>query len=75
MAAGNYAEAETVYEEGLKRNPGNGWSLLGLEKTRRALGKTEGLDRLARQRAESWARADVVPTSSCYCEPGAAFLK
>ncbi len=74
MASGNYAEAEAVYEEDLKRNPRNGWSLLGLENARRALGKTEGLEQLARQRAKSWARADVTPTSSCYCEPGAAFL-
>lgn len=75
IASGNYAEAETVYVADLKRNPNNGWALLGLEKARRALGKTESLDQLVRQRAKSWARADVTPTSSCYCEPGAVFLK
>ncbi|HLU40107.1 MAG TPA: hypothetical protein VK081_12045, partial [Planctomycetota bacterium] len=74
MAAGRYAEAEKVYEEDLARSPRNGWSLLGLEQARRRQGKTEGLDDLARQRAESWARADVTPTSSCYCEPGAVEL-
>jgi tetratricopeptide (TPR) repeat protein len=71
MAAGRYAEAEQVYEQDLERNPRNGWSLLGLENARRRLGKTEALDDLARERARCWQRADVVPTSSCYCEPGA----
>jgi tetratricopeptide (TPR) repeat protein len=74
MAAGRSAEAEVVYQEDLARNPENGWGLLGLEKARRAQRKTEGLDELARQRAAAWARADVVPTSSCYCEPGAVQL-
>lgn len=74
MAAGRYAEAEQVYQDDLRHNPRNGWALLGLEKARRLLGKTEGLDDLARQRAASWQRADVVPTSSCYCEPGAIEL-
>jgi tetratricopeptide (TPR) repeat protein len=75
VASGRYAEAEKVYELDLERNPRNGWALLGLENARRRLGKTEGLDDLARQRAQSWARADVVPTSSCYCEPGAVELR
>ncbi len=74
MAAGRYAEAEEVYEQDLTRNPRNGWALLGLENARRRLGDTEGLDDLARARARSWARADLSPTSSCYCEPGAADL-
>jgi tetratricopeptide (TPR) repeat protein len=71
MAAGRYREAEEVYERDLERNPRNGWSLLGLELARRRQGETEGLDELARARAKSWARAEIVPTSSCYCEPGA----
>ncbi|HEX5051816.1 MAG TPA: hypothetical protein VFZ65_08600 [Planctomycetota bacterium] len=75
MAAGRYAEAERVYQEDLEHNPSNGWSLLGLEKARRMQGEADGLDDLARQRAKSWARADVTPTSSCYCEPGAVDLR
>lgn len=74
MASGNYAEAEQVYETDLKRNPQNGWALLGLEKARRVQRKTEGIHELVRQRSLAWARADVVPTSSCYCEPGAVIL-
>jgi tetratricopeptide (TPR) repeat protein len=75
MAAGRYADAERVYREDLERNPGNGWSLLGLERSRRMQGGTDGLDDVARQRSKAWARADVTPTSSCYCEPGAVELE
>jgi tetratricopeptide (TPR) repeat protein len=71
MAAGKYAEAEVVYQQDLVKNPKNGWALLGLENARRRLKKTEGLDDLAKLRARSWSRADLTPTSSCYCEPGA----
>lgn len=74
MAAGRYREAEEVYEADLAKNPKNGWALLGLEQARRRLGETEGLDELARLRAKAWKRADVVATSSCYCEPGAVEL-
>jgi tetratricopeptide (TPR) repeat protein len=74
MAAGRYREAEEVYEQDLVKNPNNGWALLGLENARRRLGETEGLDELARLRARTWSRADLTPTSSCYCEPGAVEL-
>ncbi|MCA8952475.1 MAG: hypothetical protein KDE27_23390 [Planctomycetes bacterium] len=74
MAAGRYAEAEVAYLADLEHNPKNGWSLLGLENARRALGRTETVDALAAQRAAAWSRADVRPTSSCYCETGAAAL-
>lgn len=75
MASGRYDEAEKVYEQDLKKNPHNGWALLGLEKARRVQRKTEGLDQLVRARAQAWKRADVLPTSSCYCEPGAISLQ
>jgi len=75
MAGGRYAEAEAVYEEDLARNPRNGWGLLGLEKARRMQRETEGLAELVRLRKRSWSRADVAPTSSCYCEPGAVELE
>jgi len=74
MASGRYADAERVYADDLERNPQNGWALLGLEKARRAQRKTDGIDALVRARAKAWARADVCPTSSCYCEPGAVDL-
>lgn len=74
MAAGRFAEAEAAYEADLAKNPKNGWGLLGLEKSRRMQRETEGLDDLVRQRKNAWSRADVTPTSSCYCEPGAVEL-
>ncbi len=74
MAAGRYPEAEVAYEQDLERNPRNGWALLGLEKSRRAQGKTHDIEAIVRARSAAWARADVTPTSSCYCEPGGTLL-
>jgi tetratricopeptide (TPR) repeat protein len=73
MSAGRYAEAEQVYREDLERNPDNGWGLLGLEQALLAQGMTDEADRLATRREAAWARADVTPTSSCYCEPGRTY--
>jgi len=70
MGAGRAEEAEQVYREDLKRQPRNGWALLGLEQALRAQGKNAAADTLTASLALAWARADVRPTSSCYCEPG-----
>jgi predicted Zn-dependent protease len=40
LQGGRPAEAELVYREDLKRNPGNGWSLFGLAQSLKAQGKT-----------------------------------
>ncbi len=70
LAAGRAAEAEAVYREDLEQNPGNGWALLGLEQALRAQEKnSEEADTLATARNAAWVRADVQPTSSCYCAP------
>ena len=47
LQAGRAREAEQVYREDLRRNPGNGWSLFGLTRSLRAQGKTAeaGADR------------------------------
>ncbi len=47
-----------------------GWALLGLEMALRAQGKIDEAAYPATRRSQVWARADVQPTSSCYCEPG-----
>ncbi|MGD9691353.1 MAG: hypothetical protein AB7G17_00760 [Phycisphaerales bacterium] len=70
MGAGRHAEAERVYREDQVHYPGNGWSLLGLEQALRAQGKTEEAERVGAQLKTTWARADVRPTSSCFCQPG-----
>ena len=73
MSAGRAAEAEEVYRTDLERNPENGWSLLGLEQALAALDRDADRaerDALARRRRTAWQRADVRPSSSCYCEAG-----
>jgi tetratricopeptide (TPR) repeat protein len=70
MAEGRYADAEEVYREDLVRNPGNGWSLLGLEQALVAQGREDEADPVRAARAVAWRRSDVAPSSSCYCEPG-----
>ena len=74
MAGGRASEAEQVYRDDLERNPRNGWSLLGLEMALRAQRRTDGIAAIVEARERAWARADVTPQSSCYCEPGATVL-
>jgi len=47
VAAGRHAEAEEVYREDLRRNPGNGWSLLGLEQALAMMGKADEASEVA----------------------------
>ncbi len=70
MSAGRYDEAEAVYRQDLIENPRNGWALLGLRQALDAQGKTTQAREIQTQLAAAWKRADVSPTSSCYCEPG-----
>jgi tetratricopeptide (TPR) repeat protein len=70
MSDERWAEAEAVYREDLAKNPENGWSLLGLEQALRAQGREAQAAELGARRAIAWKRADVRPTSSCYCERG-----
>jgi hypothetical protein len=63
LGAGKAAAAETVYREDLKRNPENGWSLLGLALSLKALKSKEAGEVNARFR-KAWARADVRLTQS-----------
>lgn len=69
MGAGRPAEAEAVYMEDLEENHANGWALVGLEQSLRAQGKIDEADAMKEELTLLWARADVNPTSSCYCEP------
>ncbi|MCZ6835189.1 MAG: hypothetical protein O7G85_05380 [Planctomycetota bacterium] len=66
------AEAEQVYRDDLRRNPQNGWALLGLEQSLEAQDMNAAAASLATTRRLVWARSDVQPTSSCYCQPGQA---
>lgn len=70
MGAGRPADAELVYREDLARYPNNGWAMLGLEQALRAQEKLDEARQFSMARSRAWSRADVRPTSSCYCEPG-----
>jgi len=63
LDAGRATDAEAVYREELRRNPGNGWSLFGLARSLEAQGKPEAAEaRASFERA--WANADVTLASS-----------
>lgn len=70
MADGRHADAEVVYLEDLDKNPGNGWSLLGLQLALAEQGKLTESREAGRELAQVWDRADISPGSSCFCEPG-----
>jgi tetratricopeptide (TPR) repeat protein len=58
------ADAEAVYREDLRRNPGNGWSLFGLAQSLAAQGKTADATQAEEQFRKAWSRADVTLTAS-----------
>ena len=59
LAAGQPAEAEAVYREELRRNPGNGWSLRGLADSLAAQQRRDEARAAQQQFAAAWAHADV----------------
>jgi len=70
MADGKFEEAQQIYHEDLARNRNNGWGLIGLQQSLRAQDKTDEANALTSSLTKAWWRADVMPTSSCYCQPG-----
>jgi tetratricopeptide (TPR) repeat protein len=64
LQAGRAAEAEAVYREDLRRNPENGWSLLGLAQSLRAQGKSADAGAVDSRFRRAWARADVTLAAS-----------
>jgi tetratricopeptide (TPR) repeat protein len=72
MKQRRFAEAEQVYRDDLTRLRGNGWSLMGLAESLRKQKKNP--DEVARIQAKFekvWAKADLMITSSCLCQPKA----
>lgn len=63
LDAGRVADAEAVYREELRRNPGNGWSLFGLAKSLEAQRKPEAAE-VRKQFADAWRNADIELTAS-----------
>jgi len=66
LDAGRPAEAEAVYRADLKRNPANGWSLLGLSTALRAQHKTAEATATDALFQTAWKDADVKPKSSAF---------
>jgi len=62
--AGRPAEAETVYWDDLRRNPGNGWALYGAWQALLAQGKRDEAAVVERRFRKAWERADVTLTAS-----------
>jgi hypothetical protein len=59
LRAGNAAEAETVFREGVRRSPRDGRMLFGLVEALRAQGKTEQAEWVRKEYEAAWAKADV----------------
>lgn len=64
LHAGRAAEAEAVYREDLKRQPGNGWALQGLARALEAQGKEAAP--MKSQFTQAWRHADTELTSSAF---------
>ncbi len=67
LAANQAAEAESVYDDDLRRYPENGWALLGLSRALSAQGKADEARAVEERQKKAWARADVPIASSCLC--------
>ena len=59
LLAGNAAEAETVFREGVKRSRRNGRMLFGLMESLRAQEKREDAEWVRREFEAAWERADI----------------
>jgi tetratricopeptide (TPR) repeat protein len=64
LAGGRPIEAEAVYQDDLRRNPENGWSLFGLARSLQAQGKTAEAAAVDARFRKAWARADVALSAS-----------
>jgi tetratricopeptide (TPR) repeat protein len=64
LEAGRLDEAEAVYWEDLRNNPGNGWALAGLARALEAQGKTSEAAAVAERFRNAWQHADVELSTS-----------
>lgn len=64
LEAGRAKEAEVVYWEDLRRNPGNGYSLFGLHRSLILREDIASAAEIQRRFEKAWANADVTLTSS-----------
>jgi len=61
-----FVDAEQVYLEDLKKNPENGWALIGLQQCYSKQGKKSEMTNTAKRYTKAWKNADVALTSSRY---------
>jgi hypothetical protein len=59
LRAGQPAEAEKVFRDGVKRSPRNGRMLFGLMESLKAQGNAEAADEVKREFDATWAKSDV----------------
>ena len=59
VAAGKFAEAESVYRKDLEEYPRNGWSRSGLVKALESQGKTEAAEEVEKTFAIVWRHSDI----------------
>ena len=64
LEAGRPDEAETVYWEDLRKNPGNGWSLFGLMEALKAQGKAAEAALIEKRFDKAWDDADITLKAS-----------
>jgi tetratricopeptide (TPR) repeat protein len=66
LEAGRADQAEAVFREDLRRNPANGWSLVGLAAALSRKGAVADAATVNERFQKAWAHADVSLTSSRY---------
>jgi tetratricopeptide (TPR) repeat protein len=64
LAAGRADEAEAVYWEDLRKNPGTGWALFGLLQALKAQGKTEEAALVEGRFRAAWKDSDITLNAS-----------
>jgi hypothetical protein len=66
LKSGKTALAGQVYRADLAKNPGNGWSLIGLYQTAKAQGNSQLAVKYSKQYKQPFAHADEIPTGSVF---------
>jgi tetratricopeptide (TPR) repeat protein len=64
IEAGHPREAEVIYWEDLRKNPENGYSLIGLQEALQAQGHTAAAAEVSARFQKAWSEADVQLSSS-----------
>ncbi len=62
----DFTAAEQVYREDLAIYPNNGWSLLGLQQSLQAQGKSSEAQKVQQQLKSAWQHADIQLTASAF---------